>query len=107
MSFEEIVELAAYRGVMKAYAELASKGIVDDPQPTYTLDQVLTLHLRDKRFKKVTKATLRNWESGDAPLIKNVGSPRKKVYRESDLLRAMSYKGRRRANLPSSVLSSQ
>jgi hypothetical protein len=97
MTLEQTITQAVREGIVEAFKELHGKGIIEgDLEPKYDLQDVLNLHRVDKRFKPVTKATLRNWENEN--LLHNIGTPKNN---EKELLHAMNLKGRKRATLPS------
>lgn len=93
----DIYAAGAEAGAELAIQKLQAKHMLPVDQAGerfYTRDQILTLHFKDTRFKKVSKSTLTNWDKEG--LIKNYGSAGAKSYKESELLYAMSIMGLKR-----------
>jgi hypothetical protein len=76
-----------YLAGLKKGAELRPNPRLEN-EPMYTAKQAAALYLKDSRFKKVSEKWL-------AQHVANSGSQRAKLYKESDLLEAMSNKGKR------------
>ncbi len=93
----EIIIYATEVGVNTAIEKFKKENLLPSysvPEKEYDLKEVLSLYLKDDRFKKISPGALKLWE--DRGIITNYGTPRHKKYKETELVEAMKNKGKRR-----------